>query len=81
MSADRKMRIGRTLRAIGYLVGAALAGIYLFLMWLSPPPDWQHMKPRSFVIGYIGFPALIIFGSAWLFGWLARRFDHKPPLD
>lgn len=81
MSSDRKKTLGTALRILGYLLGATLAGIHLFLLWLSPPPDWQHMKPRTFAIGYIGFPILIVLGSAWLFGWLARRFGHEPPLN
>jgi len=80
-SMDRWQGAARALRVAGYLIGTLLALAYLFLLWISPPPDWQHMRPKTFVIGYVGFPLGIVFGTAWLFGWVAGRFDHKPPLE
>jgi MFS family permease len=75
------MVTARALRLSGYVIGTLFALAYLFMLWLSPLPDWQHMRPRSFMIVYVGFPLGIVFGTAWLFGWVAGRFDHKPPLE
>lgn len=69
------------IRGLGYLLGAVLALFYLYLFIEVPPPDWQHMRLRSFVLGYIAVPLGILFGCAWLFGWVAGRIDNKPPLD
>ncbi len=35
------------------------------------------MRLRSFVLGYIAVPLGILFGCAWLFGWVAGRIDKN----
>jgi len=80
MTTARWTVAARVLRGAGYLVGVLLALAYLFVLWLSPPPDWQHMRPKTFLLGYVASPLGIVFGTAWLFGWVAGRFDRKPPL-
>ncbi len=78
-SGSRRL-IALAIRGFGYLLGAILALFYLYLFIEVPPPDWQHMRLRSFVLGYIAVPLGILFGCAWLFGWVAGRIDKKPPL-
>ncbi len=80
LSGPRKLS-ALAIRSFGYLIGAVLALFYLYLFIEVPPPDWQHMRLRSFILGYIAVPLGILFGCAWLFGWVAGRIDKKPPLD
>jgi hypothetical protein len=68
------------LRAFGYLLGTALAAIYLDLVLTDPSFNWDHVKLRAAMIGVVGFPLGILFGTAWLLGWLVGRLDKKPPL-
>jgi MFS family permease len=80
MSTDWRRMTGLALRGFGFLLGAAIAAIYLILMIEFPPPNWQHMRPRSFIIGYVGLPLGLFIGPAWLLGWIAGRIDKRSPL-
>jgi hypothetical protein len=62
----------RAIRGLGITIGAALAAVYLLLMWESPPDiDWPHARLRSVVGLYLLFPLLLLAGPIWLFGWIA----------
>jgi hypothetical protein len=61
-----------SIRGLGIVIGAALAAVYLLLMWESPPDiDWPHARLRSVVGLYLVFPLLLLAGPIWLFGWIA----------
>ena len=61
-----------SIRGLGIVIGAALAAVYLLLMWESPPDiDWPHARLRSVVGLYLVFPLLLLAGPIWLFVWIA----------
>jgi hypothetical protein len=61
-----------SIRAFGVAIGAALAAVYLLLMWDSPPDiDWPNARLRSVMGLYLLFPLLLLAGPIWLFGWIA----------
>ena len=70
------------IRGAGIALGAALAGIYLALLWDAPPQiDWPHARLRSVAGLYLVTPALLFGGSVWIFGFIAGfvapRSDRK----
>jgi hypothetical protein len=68
------------IRTIGFLLGAALACGYLFLMWIAPP-DFSHARPGTVLGMWIGLPLLLLFGPFWLADWLAGRLDNRRVTD
>jgi hypothetical protein len=60
------------IRAIGVAIGAALAAVYLLLIWESLPEiDWPRAHLRSVVGLYILTALLLCAVPVWLFGWIA----------
>jgi len=74
-SGARKI-VALLIRTIGFLLGAALAAVYLFMMWISPL-DFSHARPGAAIGMYLGFPALLLFGPFWLADWLAALVDKR----
>jgi hypothetical protein len=68
------------IRTIGFLIGASLAAVYLFLMWTSPP-DFSHSRPGAAFGMYVGLPLLFLLGPFWLADWLAGRLDKRRVMD
>ena len=68
-------------RGFGFLVGAAIALIYLALVWTTPPPDLSHARPGAVFGLYVGIPILIFAGPVWLCNWIAARIDPDQHSD
>lgn len=64
------------IRCLGFLLGAALAGFYVLVMWVSPP-DFSHARPGAAVGMYIGLPLLFLFGPFWLADRVAALIDKR----
>jgi hypothetical protein len=76
ISGTRKI-FGFLIRAIGALLGAAAASLYVFLMW-SAPPDLSNVHRPSTVIGlFLVTPLLLFFGPFWLADRLAALIDRR----
>ncbi len=62
------------LRALGVAVGAAIALIYVALIWTSPPPiDRPHARLQSVMGLYLVIPTLPFGGPAWISFWITAR--------
>ena len=62
------------LHLLGVTRGAAIALIYVALIWASPPSiDWPHARLRTVTGLYVLAPALLFGGLAWIFSWTAAR--------
>jgi hypothetical protein len=68
------------IRGAGFLLGAALASIYLFMAWDSPP-DMSNVRPRAVFNFYLTGPLLLFCGPMFLAGWIASRIDHRRLTD
>jgi len=76
-TSGARKTFGFLIRAIGALIGAAAASLYVFLMWTSPP-DLSNMHRLSTVIGlFIVTPVLLFFGPFWLADRLAAVIDRR----
>jgi hypothetical protein len=76
ISGARKT-FGFLIRAIGALIGAVAASLYVFLMW-SSPPDLSNVHRLSAVIGlFLVTPVLFFFGPFWLADRLAALIDRR----
>jgi hypothetical protein len=64
------------IRTLGFLLGAALAAIYVFLMW-SAPPDMSHARLSAAIGMYLVLPLLFLFGPFWLADRLAAIVDKR----
>jgi len=61
-----------SIRGLGAALGTALAVIYVFLIWDSPPQiDWPNARLRSVMGLHLLVPLLLFAGPIWLFGWIA----------
>jgi hypothetical protein len=61
-------------RALGVALGAAIALIYVALIWTSPPSiDWPRARLRAVMGLYVLTPAALFGGPAWIFFWVAAR--------
>ena len=80
VSGGRKVT-ARVIRVAGWLFGAAVALVYEMLVLTSPPPDWSHMRLRTFIGVIVMTPILIVAGAVWACGWIASRIDpdQTPP--
>ena len=59
-------------------IGGALAAIYLWIIWGSPPEiDWPHARPRNVLGLYLVTPLLLLAGPVWLCGWIATVFAPR----
>jgi hypothetical protein len=68
------------IRGAGFLLGAALASIYLFLAW-DLPPDMSNARPRAVLFFYLVGPLLLWCGPMFLAGWIASHIDHRRLTD
>jgi MFS family permease len=69
-----------SIRGAGFLLGAALASIYLFLAW-ELPPDMSNARPRAVLFFYLVGPLLLLCGPMFLAGWIASHIDHRRLTD
>lgn len=76
VSRSRKFAAA-SIRWLGFLLGAGIAALYELLVCTGPPDDWQHMRPKTFMLMYVGGPVLIAFGVFWLFDRIAARIDKR----
>jgi hypothetical protein len=68
------------IRGAGFLLGAALASIYLFMAW-EAPPDLSHAHYRAALNFYLTLPLLLFCGPVYLAGWIASHIDHRKLTD
>jgi hypothetical protein len=68
------------IRGAGFLLGAALASIYLLMAWDSPP-DMSNAGPRTVLNFYLTGPLLLFSGPMFLAGWIASHIDHRRLTD
>lgn len=74
--ARARKTAGLLIRTLGFLLGAALAAFYVFMMWVAPP-DLSHARPGAAFGLYLGLPLLLLFGPFWLADWLAAFIDKR----
>lgn len=79
VSRPRKI-MAWSIRGAGFLLGAALASLYLFMAWDSPP-DMSDARPRTVLNFYLTGPLLLFCGPMLLAGWIASRIDHRKLTD
>ena len=70
----------RSIRGAGFLLGAALASLYLIMAW-DAPPDMSQAPLRNAFNFYLTGPVLLFGGPILLAGWIAARIDHRRPTD
>jgi hypothetical protein len=68
---------GLLIRAIGALLGAAAASLYVFLMWSSPPDLSNVHRPSTGIGLFLVTPVLLFFGPAWLADRLAALIERR----
>jgi hypothetical protein len=75
--AKARKIVALLIRTGGFLLGAAVASLYVFLMW-SAPPDLSNVHRLGTVIGlFLVTPILLFFGPFWLADRLAAFVDHR----
>jgi len=74
--ASARKIVALLIRSVGILLGAGLAALYIFIMWVSPP-DFSHARPGAAIGMYIGLPLLLLFGPFWLADRLAGFLDKR----
>lgn len=74
--AGARKTAGFLIRTLGLLLGAVLAALYVFVMWVAPP-DFSHARPGTAIGMYIGLPLLLLLGPFWLADWLAAFIDKR----
>jgi hypothetical protein len=74
--AGARKVVALLIRTLGFLLGAALAAVYVFMIWVSPP-DLSHARPGSAFGTYVGLPLLFLFGPLWLADRLAAFIDKR----
>jgi hypothetical protein len=78
--SDLRKTAAWSIRGAGFLLGAALASIYLIMAW-DFPPDMSNMHFRAAFNFYLTLPALLFCGPMLLAGWIASRIDHRRLTD
>jgi hypothetical protein len=68
------------IRGAGFLLGAALTSIYLFMAW-DLPPDMSNVGSRTVLNFYLTGPLLLFCGPMFLAGWIASHIDHRRLTD
>ena len=76
ISGARKT-FGLLIRAIGALLGAAAASLYVFLMWSSPPDLSNVHRPSTGIGLFLVTPVLLFFGPFWLADRLAALIERR----